>query len=152
MNVARAPIPATASSTQTPAWENGASWKAVSIPSLETKPRVGGIAAMEPAAMTADQKVKGMRRHSEPRRRVSREPAWWSTTPTSMNREDLKSACAAVCTIAAVMAKGVPTPMVATIQPSWETVEYAVSFFRSVFCMANKAAISAVTMPMMISV
>ena len=54
---------------------------------------------------------------------MSREPAWWSMTPMIMNREDLNNACAAVCTTAAASATGVPTPMVATIQPSWETVE-----------------------------
>ena len=44
-------------------------------------------------------------------------------TPMIMNREDLNSAWAAVWTMAAAMANGVPIPMVATIQPSWETVE-----------------------------
>ena len=49
--------------------------------------------------------------------------------------------------MAAAMAKGVPTPMVATIQPRCETVEYAVSFFRSVFCTAKTADMIAVPMP-----
>ena len=93
------------------------------MPSFETKPRVGGIPAMQAAATTAPVKVHGIFRHSTPRSRMSREPAWWSMTPMIMNREDLNSACAAVCTTAAASATGVPTPMVATIQPSWETVE-----------------------------
>ena len=54
---------------------------------------------------------------------MSRVPASWSTTPMSMNSEDLNSACASVCVSAAAMAMGEPTPMAATIHPRWETVE-----------------------------
>ena len=68
-----------------------------------------------------------------------------------MNSEDLNSACAMVCTTAATMAKCVPTPIVATIQPSCDTVEYATRRFRSVCWMANTAADTAVAMPTTIS-
>ena len=68
-----------------------------------------------------------------------------------MNSEDLNIACARVCTTAATSAKCVPTPRVATIQPSCDTVEYAMSRFRSVCWMANTAADTAVTMPVTMS-
>ena len=121
------------------------------MPSFDRKPSSGGTAAMEAAPMTTEPNVKGMRSHSRPRRRMSRDPASWSMTPMSMNRLDLNSACAAVCTTAAARAKGVPTPIVATIQPRWETVEYAVSCLRSVFCTANAADMTAVVIPAMMS-
>ena len=54
-----------------------------------------------------------------------------------MNSEDLNIACAMVCTTAAIIANFVPTPIVATIQPNCETVEYAISFFKSVCCSAK---------------
>ena len=106
-----------------PAEPIGASSKAVSMPSLEMKPNSGGTAAIEAAPTTTQPKVHGIRCHSTPRRRESRVPAWWSTTPMSMNSEDLNSAWARVCTTAAASAKPVPTPMVVTIQPRWLTVE-----------------------------
>ena len=87
------------------------------------KPNSGGMAAMEAAATQVEAKVNGSCLYSWPRRRMSREPAWWSMTPMSMNREDLNSAWASVCTIAAASAAGVPMPIAATIQPRWETVE-----------------------------
>ena len=78
---------------------------------------------------------------------MSREPASWSTTPMSMNSEDLNSACASVWVSAAARATGVPMPIAATIQPRWDTVEYAVRCFKSVLVMANSADISAVNRP-----
>ena len=142
-----APMVAATSRTTTPASPSGASVKASSMPSLDRKPRVGGTAAIDAAPMTIDPKVHGMRRTSGPRRRMSRVPVWWSMVPASMNSEHLNSACAMVCTTAATMAKCVPTPMVATIQPSCETVEYATRRFRSVCWMAKIAADTAVAMP-----
>ena len=53
----------------------GASWKALSMPSLETNPSRGGTAAIDAAPMTTEPKVHGIRFHSGPRRRMSREPA-----------------------------------------------------------------------------
>ena len=54
---------------------------------------------------------------------MSRVPASWSTTPMSMNSEDLNSACANVWVSAAARPMGEPTPMAATIQPRCDTVE-----------------------------
>ena len=119
MKVSSAAKPAMSSS----AMPYSVSSNAPRMDSLEMKPNSGGIAAMEAAAMTVDAKVNGILSHSLPRRRMSREPASWSTTPMSMNSEDLNSACASVCVSAAASAIGVPTPMAATIQPRWETVE-----------------------------
>ena len=112
------------------------------------KPNSGGIAAMEAAATTVEANVNGILLYNLPKRRMSREPASWSTTPISMNSEDLNSACASVCVSAAASASGVPMPMAATIQPRWLTVEYAVRCFKSVLVMANVALISAVNRPM----
>ena len=119
----------------------------MSMDSLDTKPRVGGTAAMAAAPSTVAPNAHGMRRHSGPRSRMSRAPASWSITPTSMNRPDLNRAWATVCSAAAASASWVPTPIAAVIQPSWLTVEYAMSCLRSVFCSANTAAITAVPMP-----
>ncbi len=91
--------------------------------------------------------MNGILSEMGPSRRMARVPASWSTTPMSMNSEDLNSACASVCVSAAASAMGVPTPMAATIQPRCETVEYAVRCFKSVFVMANSADISAVNRP-----
>ena len=143
-----APTTAAASSTVTATeFPPAASPNAVSIDSLDTKPSVGGMPAMAAAPRTVAPKVHGMRRHRGPRSRMSRDPASWSTTPTSMNSPDLNRACASVCSAAAASAACVPMPMVAMIQPSWLTVEYAMSCLRSVFCRANTAAMTAVPMP-----
>ena len=82
---------------------------------------------------------------------MSRVPASWSTTPMSMNSEDLNSACASVCVSAAAIAIGEPTPMAATIHPRCDTVEYAVRCFRSVFVIANRPDMSAVNNPVITS-
>ena len=82
---------------------------------------------------------------------MSRVPASWSTTPMSMNSEDLNSACASVWVSAAARPMGEPTPMAATIQPRCDTVEYAVRCFRSVLVMAKHADMIAVNRPMMTS-
>ena len=148
VTVSAAPTTATASSrTAGQVWPGVTSSIAVSIDSLDTKPRVGGMPAIAAAPRQVAPKVHGMRRHSGPSRRRSRVPASWSTTPTSMNSPDLNSACASVCRAAAARAAGVPMPIVATIQPSCETVEYAMSCLRSVFCRAKTAPITAVPMP-----
>jgi len=47
----------------------------------------------------------------------------WSTTPTIMKSPDLNMAWAMVWSTAAVRAYSVPIPMVATMRPSWLTVE-----------------------------
>ena len=75
VNVAIAPIVAATSSTTTPASASGASVNASSMPSLDRKPSVGGIAAIDAAPITIDPKVHGIRFHSGPRRRMSRVPA-----------------------------------------------------------------------------
>ena len=91
---------------------------AMSMDSLDTKPNVGGTAAMAAAPSTVAPNAHGMRRHSGPRSRMSRAPASWSITPTSMNRPDLNNAWATVCSAAAARASCVPTPIAAVIQPS----------------------------------
>lgn len=123
---ARPAVPST-----TTAARCGYSMYAVNISSLEMNPNSRGMPAIDAAASTAMTRSTGIRTSMTARRRMSRVPAWWSTTPTTMNREDLNSAWAAVCTVAAVSASGVPTPTIATSRPSWEIVEYASSSLRS---------------------
>ena len=119
-----APITAAASSAVTATGcPPATSPNAMSMDSLDTKPRVGGTAAMAAAPSTVAPNAHGMRRHSGPRSRMSRAPASWSITPTSMNRPDLNRAWATVCSAAAASASCVPTPIAAVIHPSWLTVE-----------------------------
>ena len=95
----------------------------VSSDSLETKPSIGGRPAIDMQPSTVTAKEPGIVRHSAGMRRSSRVCTAWSTTPTIMNSPDLNRACAMVCSTAARIAYSVPTPMRATIRPSWLTVE-----------------------------
>ncbi len=101
----------------------GASRKAPNMLSLLTKPSSGGTPAIDRAASPVSVAVTGMTRRRPVSFRMSRLPASRSTTPTSMNRVALNSACARVWAVAAAIAAGVPTPMIATRNPSWLTVE-----------------------------
>ena len=87
------------------------------------KPNSGGMPAIDRAATAIAVPVTGMRTWRAASSRRSRVPASWSTTPISMNSADLNSACATVCTIAAVSATGVPMPMAVTSRPNWLIVE-----------------------------
>ncbi|SII70536.1 Uncharacterised protein [Mycobacteroides abscessus subsp. abscessus] len=64
-----------------------------------------------------------------------------------MNSPDLNSACAMTWRAAAAIAASVPTPMTAVMSPSWETVEYAMSFFTSCWLRANQPPMKAVMRP-----
>lgn len=91
--------------------------------SLETKPSSGGSPAIDAAESPASTADTGITRQRPVSSRMSRLPTSRSMTPTSMNSVALKSACAMVCTLAAAMATGVPTPTAAVSNPSWLTVE-----------------------------
>ena len=62
---------------------------------------------------------------------MSRVPAVWSSTPAVRNSDPLNSACAPSIAAAAAPASGVPDPASTVRNPSWLTVPYASSSFRS---------------------
>src|SRR6185503_7382212 len=68
----------------------------------------------------------------------------WITEPAQRNRQPLKNAC--VMTWKKPAAKA-PTPTPMNMKPSWLTVEYASTFFRSVCAKAIDAARMAVKAP-----
>ncbi|HMA46213.1 MAG TPA: hypothetical protein VKP11_03260 [Frankiaceae bacterium] len=130
----------------------GVARNAASASSLETKPISTGTPAIDSAASPVAAAVAGIARRRPDRSRMSRLPASLSTMPTSMNSAALNSACASVCRAAAASAAVVPTPISATSNPSWLTVEYASSAFRSCCLSATAAAYTPVVSPTSTSV
>lgn len=64
---------------------------------------------------------------------MSREWAWWSITPTTMNSGALNRAWAMINTTPASVASGRPAPNITIKKPSWLTVPNASSRLRSVW-------------------
>jgi len=79
--------------------------------------------------------------------RQSRVPAAWSTMPTTRNSVDLNSACASSRATPASAASRVPKPTTTIMKPSWLTVPYASSSFRSYCRSARQPPTSMVSTP-----
>ena len=120
---------------------------AASTDSLATNPSSGGTPAIEAAASVATVASTGAARPTPDRSRRSRVPASWSRMPTTRNSAALNSACATSIATPASAAFAVPAPNSTASRPSWLTVPYASSSFRSVCRSAAQPPSSSVTSP-----
>ena len=107
------------------------SLSSASIISFDRKPFSGGMPASDSAAMVPMAKVIGISLRSPPSRLMERVPVSWSMMPAVMNSDALKVAWLMMWKTAAIAASSVPKPSSIVIRPSWLTVEWASSAFRS---------------------
>ena len=116
------------------------------------KPAVSGKPARANPPAANVQQVIGRRCLSPLKRLMSiTPPIACITLPEARNRSALKKACVKRWNIAATtanfMADPTPAPNAMNMKPSWLTVEYAITRFRSVCVRAINAASNAVAQP-----